>query len=129
VKNSQGIATNNRQLTGKTSGATADVNEPTGTTKNRDANVYVNCGRYMNLITLRMILSVDGTWNNTLGMTLEVNDAGGSSSLGLQDFTVSDDEIKLNSGDTGYTIMNDSGQRVNLNTQDYNYSLDAEVRY
>lgn len=64
VKNAEGNATNNRQLTGQTSGATCDVDQATGSTLNVENYIYHGTTKNIDKILLMMYLDSTGDFTN-----------------------------------------------------------------
>jgi len=121
-----GIFTDNRTLTGATSGATCLVNETTSN-KNKDTNVIHNLGYGLSDIHSRLVISTDKTEANIIFCNTGeyANDVLGNiyfwSCLG-----VSITEYKLQTGNLGLISISDTGTGIALTNQDYYYRVLVE---
>jgi hypothetical protein len=70
-----GIWTNNRQITGASSAATADVNEPAGTNINQDTNLFHEFGMDFNIIRTELYLNTTASFTNA--RLIVYGDSGG----------------------------------------------------
>lgn len=71
-----GFFTDGRQITGGSSGATADVNEGTGSTKDVDSYCYHQLGKNMRDFKFQWWHSFDGTENNSTLIPFGCSDSG-----------------------------------------------------
>ena len=122
-----GIWTNNKEITGSTSGATADVNEVAGSNKNQDTNILHDYGyNYMTgnfKMTTRAIISEDKTEAASYDLTQNID----ASSLGACTTGIDENNVKVQTGSSGMVHLNDSGTGTAISTQDWYYKIIIEV--
>lgn len=120
-----GIFTNNLYLKGDTSLATADVNEPSGSTKNTDCTIIHNYGIDIDKFKLRTYISTDGTSNNSFAHI----EGGWSGDRGTQLFQLDNNELEYYGGLSGIYFMNKATTGSNiLDTEDYYYNHILEFK-
>jgi hypothetical protein len=119
-----GIWTNNRQITGAASSATADVNEVAGSNKNQDTNVIHDFNFNLVDVRIKIYFSTDGTEANAFFLDFSDSAAGG---FGGTFYQISLDEIKMQMAGSGYLYTSDAGTVLALNTQDWYYKIKVEV--
>jgi len=113
-----GFFTNNRQITGGTSGATADVN---GATKNIDTDFYHGLTINMSQLISEFLISTDGTDNNSFFICgMELPAAGHS---GFTRYQIDTDSYKWQTGGRGLVYLNDAGVAQLLDTEDWYYKI------
>lgn len=125
VKNADGNFTNNREITGQTSGASADVNEGTGSTKNVDSDIYHGTGQNLVMIDLWLIISEDGTHDNSF-FQQGFNQTGERGSAVWQ---TDSNSLEPQTGTSGLYICDRTGNLISLDTQDWVYAYKFKVRY
>ena len=120
---SGGVFTDNRELTGDESGATCDVDEAgTGSTKDLDSYLFHGLGLNINQIKTRLVISSDGTYNNSfeskdISFENGVNDTDGNCI-----FQVDTDNIKIQTASSGVLFVGDTSNAVRLGAAtDYYY--------
>ena len=114
-----GFFTNDRQITGALSTATADVNTAS-TTKNLDYNFYhgflVNSWK----ITKQLLVSSDKTDANTQEL-LFADDVAAGNNMGLAVFGVDTSYIQVQTGSEGLVYCSAAGAFTALDNEDYYY--------
>jgi len=121
-----GIWTNDREITGSTSGCTADVDEGAGSNKNQDTDVFHEFGITSNNITiLSPWVSTDGTEANSY--IFKPSDTGTGGQCGTTLLAVDSDFCTFRGGTSGTYITNASGASQNHDTEDYYYRVILEV--
>ncbi len=113
-----GIWTDNRDLTGSHSGATAKVNYPGSTSKNVDSNLLHNFGVSIYNIIVKKMYSTDMTESNTLVIESSAGVAAGAN-VGCQEHGVDLNNIKLQSGSGGFLFLDDAGSADFIDTENY----------
>ena len=120
-----GIWTNDREITGSTSGCTADVDEGAGSNKNQDTNILHNLGvDIYGLEIVKFMFSPDKTEANTYMKSSSSGYANDGSTV----YGVDSDNVKFQTGSNnvgGY--FNDSGTGVGIDTEDWYYRMIIEV--
>jgi hypothetical protein len=119
----QGLFGNNLTLTFSVSGATALVNEPTGSNQNIDTNIFHNYSRNLsnNFLTISLFISSDSTENNSFRL-MDFCDAG--STYGYQVNQIDSNNLKIQTRINGAgSIMDDSGTAVPLDTENWFYKI------
>lgn len=120
-----GIWTNNRQITGSSSGATADVNEASGSNKNQDTDVLHDLNRALYSLHMKLIISSDGTDSNSF----EVKDSSvGANVHGQTMWYVDADNIKVQTATDGLEHTQDNGANGQIDTEDWYYKVIVEAR-
>ena len=126
-----GVFTNNATLT-FTGGATALVNEPTGTNKNKDTNIYIwGMGDKIQRIDKKFIIHQAD--NDTA--VIEINQVSYYVSppnavwYGTTYFFVGNNELALKSAEYGLDFIAFAGTRLLINTQDWYYRHRFRIRY
>jgi hypothetical protein len=121
-----GNLTDGRSLTGQNSGASADVNEGSGTTKNLSTIFKYNLGEYLSDGNLShiMYISSDGTKDNDFEIVGGVQD--NTIAKGLTVHQVDADNLRTPFGTSGYTIITTAGAIQNMNGLDY-FFLDCVI--
>ena len=119
-----GIFTNDRQITGGTSGATANVNESTSN-KNKDTYVIHNFGYGIQRIRSYFYMSED----KTEAKTYYLPSAPWVATTARQTMVWGVDTVqyKLQSGDGPIVIINDNGAWIIIDTEDWYYKVITEV--
>lgn len=116
-----GVFTNARQITGATSGATADVN---GDTKNQDSNLFHQMGKNLYQLRTEIFFSTDGTENNSYNITNNIlYDGVGGTAFGDQQNQIDIDNIKIQTGNAGIPYVNDAGAVLATDTEDWYYKV------
>jgi len=119
-----GIFTNDRQITGGTSGATANVNEATSN-KNKDTNVIHNFGYGIQRVRSHFYISEDKTEAKTYYLPSApwwyVN------TKQTMVWGVDTSQYKLQSGDGNILIINDTGAQTDIDNEDWYYKVITEV--
>lgn len=128
VRNSEGIATNNREITGLSSGATCDVNEGTGSSKNRDTRIYHGTGRNMDMIRVYFNYSSNNAYtpsacNFDLGSNLARADGEGQNIQQID----SDNGVLITA--LAIQVMLSNHTITRIDTDDEFYSIICEVKY
>lgn len=124
-----GIFTNDRQLTGGTSGATANVNEATSN-KNKDTYVIHNFGYGIQRVRSHFYISEDKTeaktyylpsapWCYPLWAIISTKQT--------MAWGVDTSQYKLQSGDGSILIINDNGTPTDIDNDDWYYKVISEV--
>lgn len=119
-----GVFVNDEVITGATSLATADVNEPAGTAKNQDQNVCHELGLNLNQIRVEVYFSTDGTENNSRSFIYYSYYT--ASAVGIVPYQTDINNIKLQTGDAGVATLDDNGNTVAIDTEDYYYRTKIE---
>jgi hypothetical protein len=114
---------NNNTLTGSNSGATALVNEPSGTTKNLDSNFYHGLGIAYGEYTSRQIITFGG---NTFEEADSNSDIGSGNTLGYTKYKVDTNNFKHQSGANGLYFIQDTGIGDDLTTDSIQYEVTME---
>ena len=126
-----GVFTDNRQLTGGTSGATCDVDtNPNPNTKDDDSNICHNFGINLRDITLKFVVSTDGTENNSFQlMDMQYDNAVPSNNdYGFTFYQVDTNNVKIQTGSSGMVYVVDAGGGPNsLTNQNYYYNVIIEI--
>ena len=128
VKNVTGTGfwTNDREITGSTSGCTADVDEGGGSSKNQDTNVLHNLGMPLNMLHMKYISSTDKSANIKL---ISWADHDGSYEHNVAPWYVDSNNIKMQSAqDFGMVTLDDNGQTDEWTNDDYYYRFTIEVK-
>lgn len=124
-----GIWTNNRQITGGSTGATADVNEPAGSNKNQDTNIIhdFNINWFNDNIKpkITFYISTDKTQANSFDGTNATFVIVSNYGAGL--IGVDNTQIKWQTGDGGASYMNDAAGWVVVASQDWYYKIVVEI--
>ena len=116
-----GFATNNRQITAS-DGTTADVNEPSGSTKNNDSGVIHNfASNYKDGYERNFVISSDGTDNNVIDLGVSYQTIVGS--LGYSVFQIDNNSYKFQTGLNGLNYLNDAGSPVQISSSDWYYYI------
>ena len=108
-------------LTGATSGATADVNEGSGHTINKDTNCFHNIGKDIIDLDYRFIISTDGTYNNSFSTGQSIS--APANVYGVNIFQIDTNNLKFQTGSNGMIEMSDAGAAGAINTDDYYYEI------
>lgn len=117
------LFTNNEVITGSISGATALVNEGSGTAKNLDSNFYHGYGLDLSDIKnsgLSFLISSDGSENNSriisLGHTRTADH-------GLVPYQVDSNNLLFQAGNTGLCSISPSGLTLTIDGEDWYYKI------
>lgn len=119
-----GIFTNDRQLLGGTSGATARVNESTSN-KNKDTNVIHNFGYGIQRVRSHFYISEDKTEAKTYYLPSAPFWAGDTKQTMV--WGVDTSQYKLQSGEGGLESLGDSGAFLVIDTEDWYYKVITEI--
>lgn len=119
-----GIFTNDRQLTGGTSGATANVNEATSN-KNKDTYVIHNFGYGIQRVRSHFYISEDKTEAKTYYLPSAPRWSGNTKQTIV--WGVDTSQYKLQSGNGGISIINDDGTSKEIGNEDWYYKVISEV--
>lgn len=121
-----GIWTNNKTITGATSGETCLVNEGGGTNKNQDTDILHQLVLPSAMLDFKIYVSTDGTDNNSF--FVDASDASEASTLGqtLHQTDTSNSSIFVEQD--GIIYVDTSKQRQLLDSDDFYMNLIAEVR-
>lgn len=122
VKNADNNFTNNREITGLTSGSTCDVNEATGSTKNGDSEVVHNTDRPFNNVVPYYYYSTDATESNTY--EFKSGDTYAIAKMGTDT-----NKFLIHTRSIGIMYLDKLGVLQVLVGQDAYYSLFLEVKY
>ena len=114
-----GIFIDGRQITGGTSGATADVN---GATKNLDANFTHNLDAPVSDLLIKVLISTDGTDANSFEI-LGADYAGSASAGGYTFWQIDNNNIKVQTGNNGVNYILDDGTLTAVDTEDWYYKI------
>jgi hypothetical protein len=118
-----GIWTNDRQITGGTSGATANVNVSTST-KNADTNITHNFGVSANYLTTELWIYAGTTWSDDAskrcGDQYSLSDG---TTIGVHIWGVDTNSIKIQSGGGGVLWFNDDSTFLTIDSEDYSYKI------
>jgi len=117
-----GIFTDGRELTGGTSGATADVNESTSN-KNADSNLLYDFDINSYNLIYNISASTDGTENNSFNLGQSPDWT--TNSYGMQIDQTDSDSAIIQTGTSGTWYMDGSGAISTVNTQDWFYKIYA----
>ena len=116
-----GYFTNNKRVTGGVAGGFRLVNTGT-TTKNIDYNFYHLFGVNLYQLDCKMLLSSDGTNNNSYNPNKGgVGDTGGTV-YGWDFMQVDSDEVKIQTGSGGIEIIIDAGTAQGIDSEDIYYN-------
>lgn len=118
----QGLFGNNLTLTFSVSGATALVNEPTGSNQNIDTNILHQWNKNLNNIVLEFFISTDGTISNSFRVS-EISWTSGSAEYGYQLNYIDLNNIKNQSAVNGIKEINNSGVTNVVDTETYFYKF------
>jgi len=120
-----GVFTNNLYLEGDISGATSDVNEPSGSTKNLDSNILHNMGISLAYLTYKFYISEDGTDNTLRTVVSLFAPTVYAGSLGMSFHSISINEVKTETGTGGIGIVDDSQSNNirQLDSEDFYYKI------
>lgn len=114
---------NNEEITGSITGATADVNEASGNTKDQDSNVYHGFSKNLSDLLVRVLISTDGTDNNSFEIIYAVNEAS-AGQVGMTIYQIDTNNIKVQTGTTGIRFFADDGTcTAILDNEDYYYKI------
>jgi hypothetical protein len=121
-----GVFTNTRGLTGGQSGATATVNEGTGSTKNLDSDIYHGTGYNLSELLNTLIVSTDATENNSFEIfQFELNRA---TTHGYTIFQTNTNSLQLQTGGAGIGYVVVGGGSNTLETENWYYKNIVENR-
>jgi hypothetical protein len=118
-----GIWTNNRQITGAQSGATADVNEVSGSNKNQDTDLLHDFGFGVTELRKTFYISED----KTEALTYDITYWTSSNVRCLTFYGVDIDNIKCQTATGGAAYVNDAGAITAIDTADWYYKFIIEV--
>jgi hypothetical protein len=113
---------NTNQITGGTSGATADVN---GDSKNTDTSIFHEFNKNLRNLNIRLFGSSDGTEGNTKLIQGTDSDSGGRYNISHHQSDV--DNIVPQTGSSGIIVWDGAGAVEIWNTNDYYYNIIVEV--
>ena len=128
VKNAEFYATNNRTLTGQTSGATCDVDEATGSTTNRDSYIALNLLVDRKNIDIRFYVTTNGDFDNEVFL---VQDAwvAGADFRAWNYQQVSAGNFELATGNSGIGLLMPGGSLGAIAGESYYYHLYVMIYY
>lgn len=109
-------------LTGNRSGETVDVNLAGGF-KNKDSLLQHYFGRNLKNLFFKIFSSTDGSESNSF----ELHTSNGTGSRGWTLHQNDTDSLKVQTDINGCTYINDSGNAITINTQDWYYNLRLEL--
>jgi len=122
-----GIFTNGRQITGGTSGATADVN---GNTINQDVDILHNFRTNMSDLNVYTYISSDATDNNSIEIDSSsyyswstYYGGGGEYNYGIQIYQVNNNSLKIQTAEGGIHYLSDAGTESFLDSGFYYYRI------
>ena len=126
-----GVFTDGRELTGDNSGATADVNEGSGSTKDKDTNIYHGFGIDLYKISLRFLISIDGTYNNSSQIidTARAYTGASAAVVGNTILQVDTDNIKVQTATNGLYYIADNGAFSQIDADDWYYEIIVEFTF
>lgn len=127
---SGGVFQNNEEITGSWSGATADVDEASGSAKNLNCNFTHMQG--INLIDychkIEFIVSSDGTYSNSL-IPCNNTYTGGVSIYGWGYNQINTNNFKIQTGTEGFKEMQDDGSLAIYAANDVFYEIIFEREF
>lgn len=103
-----GIWTNDRVVTGGTSGATADVNEVSGSNKNQDSDLFHQFGFNATRLRYKFYNSSDGTEANSVLLGLWAERESGNA-FDLRVKQVDTNNVEIQTGSNGVGALTDVG--------------------
>ncbi len=116
-----GVFTDDREITGGDSGATADVNV---STKNTDENVTHSLNAPLSDLLVKVLVSTDGTDANSFEAINEgFTSTTAGFDYGITAFQVDTNNIKIQTGNEGILYAQDSGTMNSVNTEDWYYKI------
>ena len=117
---SLGVWANNQTVTAGNTGATIDVNESSGSSKNIDYDIYHNLSLNINCIKWKIIISTDGTDNNSF----DVENTTSTGDYGSNIFQIDSNSFKHQTGSQGMHYSNDAlGSGTAINSQDWYFNF------
>ncbi len=119
-----GVFTNNREITESDTGYTADVNEPSGDSKNQDTNCLHSFASFIGKLSIHLYWSADGNDDAsrlvTCGMDTQQN---GAEIYGWGANQIDTNTIQVQSGRHGIFVMNATGGPTQIDTEDDYYRI------
>ncbi|GAH64097.1 unnamed protein product, partial [marine sediment metagenome] len=117
-----GVFSDNREITGASSGATADVD---GTTKNVDNNVRHDLGAPLSDILVKVLISTDRTDDNSFDVTgYQIGrPTSGINSHGIRIDQVDTNNILIQTGDDGIGVLTVAGVFGRVNIENWYYKV------
>lgn len=131
LKYSEGNWTNNRQLTGLTSGSTCDVDEVTGSTQNVNSEIYdgitnVTYDKKKVLFWWSQLITYENF--NRLEPYIFIDEYTGLM-FGFGIGWLNSSKMRLTSANNGIEIIGVDGSEVKLTTQAYYFKLKLQILY
>lgn len=127
LKNAEENATNNRVLTGQTSGATCDVDEITGTTKNISTYISHYLSKGLDKFKIRFFISLNNsTIYNEFAVNASIYDQPNLHNMSIYQQSVN--EINLLCGGS-LECISPGFTRSSFTSENYYYTLLLEVLY
>jgi hypothetical protein len=117
-----GFWTNDRQITGGTSGATANVNVGTST-KNTDTNITHNFGVNITNLIIEMWIYENATFAGATARSVSTPYANSGTLNGVAKWGVDTNSVKMQTGGTSILTLADDGLDLTLDNEDYSYSI------
>ncbi len=119
-----GVWTNNRQVSCGVGGYTFDVDEPSGSSKNIDYDIYHNLGLGLGLFKFHIYISSDGTLTNTTEVSFQVDDPGAGNGGGGNVNYLDSNSIRIATGvSAGFIYWDKTHTLTVLAAQDYYYNF------
>ncbi len=123
-----GFATDNRTLTGSTSGTTALVNKAGSTTKNVDSTVVHSLGYQVDELDIQVwVGATSGT--RTYGIDKAIQGGGIYADAGAGILGSSTTSFYVQSANGGLRTCNDAGDDVDIDTEDWYYNILVTKRW
>jgi hypothetical protein len=91
--------------------------------KNVDSNVTHNMNANLSELLVKILISEDGTDNNSREVVVAGEDPGGSDEYGLTIFQVDKNNVKIQTGAQGIQTVNDDGTVGVLDNEDWYYKI------
>jgi len=110
---------NDDQITGGSSGVTADIDNG-GTTKNINSTIYHNLNTNTRLLNLKIYHSSDGTENNSVEIPISVTNSG---DRGINPGQVSVNESQYYVNTSGIRLMTGINTALTLDVEDEYYNI------
>lgn len=118
-----GIWTNDRQITGGTSGATANVNVSTST-KNADTNITHNFGVAGTNLLCDIWIYAGATGDDaTAKKACDQYSLSDGSTFGGHVWNIDTNSIKIQTGGAGILLLNDDSTFLTIDAEDYSYKV------
>ena len=123
-----GIFTDGREITGGTSGSTADVNYPASTSKNVDTYILHNFGVPIVDLETELWIYQGTTFDEELAQQLSSVYVDGGSAAGYVEWGVDENNIKIQTAVVRSATLQDNGTYVDVDTDDWSYCVISRWR-